>query len=60
VLDIAKLREHRDALAAAKQAVFVCETGRESYLAARAASQLGCRYAGYLSGGLQAWREAGD
>jgi NADPH-dependent 2,4-dienoyl-CoA reductase/sulfur reductase-like enzyme/rhodanese-related sulfurtransferase len=58
--DIAQLREHRDTLAAAKQAVFVCETGRESYLAARAASQLGCRDAGYLSGGLQAWRETAD
>jgi NADPH-dependent 2,4-dienoyl-CoA reductase/sulfur reductase-like enzyme/rhodanese-related sulfurtransferase len=57
-LDIAKLREHRNALGKAKQVVFVCETGRESYLAARAASQLGCRDAGYLSGGLQAWRES--
>jgi rhodanese-related sulfurtransferase len=57
-LDIAKLREHQAALAKAKQVVFVCETGRESYLAARAASQLGCHDAGYLSGGLQAWREA--
>jgi NADPH-dependent 2,4-dienoyl-CoA reductase/sulfur reductase-like enzyme/rhodanese-related sulfurtransferase len=57
-LDIAKLREHKAALAQAKQVVFVCETGRESYLAARAASQLGCRDAGYLSGGLSAWREA--
>jgi NADPH-dependent 2,4-dienoyl-CoA reductase/sulfur reductase-like enzyme/rhodanese-related sulfurtransferase len=57
-LDIAKLREHEAELAQAKQIVFVCETGRESYLAARAASQLGCRDAGYLSGGLQAWREA--
>jgi rhodanese-related sulfurtransferase len=57
-LDIAKLREHQAAFGKAKQVVFVCETGRESYLAARAASQLGCRDAGYLSGGLRAWREA--
>lgn len=58
-LDIAKLRAHKATLAKTKQVVFVCETGRESYLAARAASQLGCPDAGYLSGGLQAWREAG-
>jgi rhodanese-related sulfurtransferase len=58
-LDIAKLRSHKATLTKAKQVVFVCETGRESYLAARAASQLGCRDAGYLCGGLQAWREAG-
>lgn len=57
-LDIAQLRAHKAALGNAKQVVFVCETGRESYLAARAASQLGCRDAGYLSGGLSAWRDA--
>jgi NADPH-dependent 2,4-dienoyl-CoA reductase/sulfur reductase-like enzyme/rhodanese-related sulfurtransferase len=57
-LDIAQLREHRAQLAKTKQVVFVCETGRESYLAARAAAQLGCPAAGYLSGGLRAWREA--
>ncbi|KIG14942.1 putative pyridine nucleotide-disulfide oxidoreductase [Enhygromyxa salina] len=57
VMDLAKLREHRRALRAAKQVVFVCETGRESYLAARAASHMGCAEAGYLSGGLNALRE---
>jgi NADPH-dependent 2,4-dienoyl-CoA reductase/sulfur reductase-like enzyme/rhodanese-related sulfurtransferase len=58
-LDLAKLREHRPALRSAKQIVFVCETGRESYLAARAAAHMGCAGAGYLSGGLQALRQAG-
>jgi rhodanese-related sulfurtransferase len=59
VMDLANLREHRRALRGAKQVVFVCETGRESYLAARAAAHLGCAGAGYLSGGLSALRRAG-
>lgn len=36
--------------------VFVCETGRSSYLAACAAVQRGCPGAGYVSGGLRAVR----
>ena len=55
-LDLATLGEHRAALARAEQVVFVCETGRESYLAARAAVNMGCADAGYLSGGLRVWR----
>lgn len=52
VMELAKLREHRRELRRAGPVVFVCETGRSSYLAARAALQLGCKGAGYLSGGL--------
>lgn len=58
-LDLAELREHREELAKIRQIVFVSEHGRESYLAARMAAHFGCRDAGYLSGGLAAWREAG-
>lgn len=57
-MDLAELHQHRGALRKAKQVVFVCETGRSSYLAARTAAQLGCKGAGYLSGGLRAWRAA--
>ncbi|HLT38190.1 MAG TPA: FAD-dependent oxidoreductase [Enhygromyxa sp.] len=57
-LDLAELREHKAALRKARAVVFVCETGRSSYLAARAAGQLGCPGPGYLSGGLRAWRAA--
>ena len=57
-MDLAKLREHRKQLRKAKQVVFVCETGRSGYLAARAAQQLGAKEAGYLSGGLRALRQA--
>lgn len=56
-LDLAKLGERSRALRGAKQVVFVCETGRESYLAARAAGHMGCADAGYLSGGLQGLRQ---
>jgi NADPH-dependent 2,4-dienoyl-CoA reductase/sulfur reductase-like enzyme/rhodanese-related sulfurtransferase len=55
-MDLAKIRDHKSALRKAKSVVFVCETGRSSYLAARTAAQLGCPGAGYLSGGLRAWR----
>jgi NADPH-dependent 2,4-dienoyl-CoA reductase/sulfur reductase-like enzyme/rhodanese-related sulfurtransferase len=57
-LDLAELREHQAALREAEAVVFVCETGRSSYLAARTAAQLGCSGAGYLSGGLRAQRAA--
>jgi len=59
-VDLAKLSTMRRALRKTAQVVFVCETGRESYLAARKAKQLGAREAGYLSGGLAAWRDARD
>jgi NADPH-dependent 2,4-dienoyl-CoA reductase/sulfur reductase-like enzyme/rhodanese-related sulfurtransferase len=39
--------------------VFVCETGRTAWLAARAAAHRGCAGAGYLSGGLRALRALG-
>lgn len=58
-LDLAELHEHEAALRKARAAVFVCETGRTSYLAARTAAQLGCCGAGYLCGGLRALRSAG-
>lgn len=58
-LDLTRVRAQRKQLARKRQVLFVCETGRESYLAARAASQLGVVEAGYLSGGLLAWRTAG-
>ncbi len=57
-MDLAELRKQRAPLFEAKQVVFVCETGRSSYLAARTAVQLGCAGAGYLSGGLRALRAA--
>jgi NADPH-dependent 2,4-dienoyl-CoA reductase/sulfur reductase-like enzyme/rhodanese-related sulfurtransferase len=57
-MDLEELRKHATALRKAKAVVFVCETGRTSYLAARTAAQLGCKGAGYLSGGLRAWRAA--
>ena len=56
LMDLAELREHKSELRKAKSVVFVCETGRSSYLAARRAAQLGCKGAGYLSGGLRALR----
>ncbi|MFV8752315.1 FAD-dependent oxidoreductase [Nannocystaceae bacterium ST9] len=59
-IDLAELREHRKILAKAKQVVFVSGHGREGYLAARKAAHLGCPDAGYLSGGMLAWREAGN
>ena len=57
-VDLAKLGARRAEIRRAKQVVFVCETGRASYLAARAAAHMGCAEAGYLSGGLLAWRAA--
>lgn len=58
-MDLAELRDQRDKLRRARHVVFVSEHGREGYLAARAAAHFGCRDAGYLSGGLAAWRAAG-
>ena len=58
IRDLAKLGARRAEIRRAKQVVFVCETGRASYLAARAAAHMGCAEAGYLSGGLLAWRAA--
>ena len=39
--------------------VFVSETGRRAYLAARIARAAGVRDAGFLTGGLQSWLAAG-
>ena len=58
-LALAKLGEHARVLAKAERVVFLCETGRSSYLAARRAKHMGCADPGYLSGGLRAWRDAG-
>ena len=55
-MNLAKLWDQRKLLRKAKQVVFVCETGRSSYLAARKAEQYGAKSAGYLSGGLRNWR----
>jgi NADPH-dependent 2,4-dienoyl-CoA reductase/sulfur reductase-like enzyme/rhodanese-related sulfurtransferase len=53
VMELADLPKHKAALRKREAVVFVCETGRTAYLAARTAAQLGCRGAGYLSGGLR-------
>jgi len=39
--------------------VFVSETGRLGYVAARIARQRGYKDAGFLTGGLLSWRAAG-
>ncbi len=57
-VSLKKLREKKRELKKAKMVVFLSEDGREGYLAARIAKGLGCPDAGYLSGGLRAWREA--
>ena len=54
-----QLRERLDSLPRDKPLVFVSETGRLGYLAARLARQRGFRDAGYLVGGLLSWRAAG-
>jgi rhodanese-related sulfurtransferase len=56
-LSLTKLRTHPPAATA--RVVFVSETGRRSYLAARIAQAAGVREPGYLSGGLRSWVAAG-
>ena len=55
-IDLAEVREAKPSRWGRGPIVFVCETGRSAYLAARAAAQLGHAEAGYLSGGLRALR----
>jgi len=53
IVSLNKLADHRRAIKRARRVIFVCETGRSSYLAARRAKQMGCADAGYVSGGLR-------
>jgi rhodanese-related sulfurtransferase len=53
------LRERLESLPRDRPLVFVSETGRLGYLAARIARQRGFKDAGYLVGGLLSWRAAG-
>lgn len=53
------LRQKLGDLASARRAVFVDETGREGYLAARIAAQQGMQAREYLSGGVRSWRSLG-
>jgi len=55
-LAISEIRDDRTGLDKDATVVFVCETGRSSYLAACAAVQRGYHGAGYVSGGLRALR----
>jgi NADPH-dependent 2,4-dienoyl-CoA reductase/sulfur reductase-like enzyme/rhodanese-related sulfurtransferase len=54
-----ELRDRLPSLPRDKPLVFVSETGRLGYLAARQARQRGFKDAGYLVGGLLSWRAAG-
>jgi NADPH-dependent 2,4-dienoyl-CoA reductase/sulfur reductase-like enzyme/rhodanese-related sulfurtransferase len=54
-----QLRDRLASLPRDKPIVFVSETGRLGYLAARLARQRGFKDAGYLVGGLLSWRAAG-
>jgi NADPH-dependent 2,4-dienoyl-CoA reductase/sulfur reductase-like enzyme/rhodanese-related sulfurtransferase len=58
-LPLAELRQRLDELPRGGPLVFVSETGRRAYLAARIARQRGRRDAGYLAGGRLSWRAAG-
>jgi NADPH-dependent 2,4-dienoyl-CoA reductase/sulfur reductase-like enzyme/rhodanese-related sulfurtransferase len=55
-LSLSEIRQDPAGLDNNATVVFVCETGRSSYLAACAAVQRGCHGAGYVSGGLRALR----
>jgi NADPH-dependent 2,4-dienoyl-CoA reductase/sulfur reductase-like enzyme/rhodanese-related sulfurtransferase len=59
VIPLAELRGHMAALPRDRPIVFVSETGRLGYVAARIAFQRGFRDAGFLTGGLLSWRAAG-
>ena len=59
VIPLADLRAHIAALPRDRPIVFVSETGRLGYVAARIAQQRGYRDAGFLTGGLLSWRAAG-
>jgi NADPH-dependent 2,4-dienoyl-CoA reductase/sulfur reductase-like enzyme/rhodanese-related sulfurtransferase len=59
VIPLAELRGHLAALPRDRPIVFVSETGRLGYVAARIARQRGYKDAGFLTGGLLSWRAAG-
>ena len=59
VIPLAELRGHLAALPRDRPIVFVSETGRLGYVAARIAQQRGYKDAGFLTGGLLSWRAAG-
>ena len=59
VIPLAELRSHATALPRDRPLVFVSETGRLGYVAARIARQRGYKDAGFLTGGLLSWRAAG-
>jgi len=58
-IPLPKLRGRMSALRGKKRVVFLCDTGRLGYLAARIARQRGLSEAGYLSGGLRSWTAEG-
>jgi len=59
VIPLAELRSHIAALPRDRPIVFVSETGRLGYVAARIAHLRGFKDAGFLTGGLLSWQAAG-
>jgi rhodanese-related sulfurtransferase len=59
VIPLAELRSHMAALPRDRPIVFVSETGRLGYVAARIAHLRGFKDAGFLTGGLLSWQAAG-
>lgn len=59
VIPLAELRSHMAALPRDRPIVFVSETGRLGYVAARIARLRGFKDAGFLTGGLLSWQAAG-
>jgi rhodanese-related sulfurtransferase len=59
VIPLAELRARLGALPRDRPIVFVSETGRLGFVAARIARQRGYRDAGFLTGGILSWRGAG-
>jgi len=59
VIPLADLRSHIAALPRDRPLVFVSETGRLGYVAARIARLRGFKDAGFLTGGLLSWQAAG-
>ncbi len=58
-IPLASLRERLKEIPASRPAIFVDEDGRLGYLASRIARGRGRKDAGFLTGGLRAWRAAG-
>lgn len=54
-VDLSQLEGLKKEMLAANQVIFISEYGRESYLAANTARQMGVK-AGYLAGGIKAWK----